>query len=592
MSRFDSISVRGPVEVKLTPSDELVARLTSEINLPHPAIRLLLNRGYQTKEEVVSFLKPEFSDLHDPFLMGDMEKSVDRLIRALDSGELITLWGDYDVDGVAGIALLYRTLTSLGAQLRFYIPHRQNEGYGLSEKGIMEAAKAGSTLIITVDCGVTSIREIELGAKRGIDVLVTDHHLPPSSLPPAAGIVDPKLEGERYPFRELAGVGVAFKLIHALWTKRKLPIETLKEELDLVALGTVADVVPLIGENRVFSRSGIRKLNRTQKQGLRALLKLVGLSDTRIGSHHILFVLAPRLNASGRMAEARRAVELLISEDELESIELSKELDSLNSERKYVEDRIFSEAISMAEEADPGKNPILVLAKDGWHPGVIGICASRIADKYWRPTILVAFEDGEGKGSARSIPSFHIYEALDGCREYLQDFGGHSQAAGLRIDRENLDLFREKLKEVASKKLGEEDLTPRTVVDLELSFDEIDEKLSKTIELFAPYGHSNPVPLFLTKGVEAVGTPKIVGGKHLKVKLRHQRRVLSAIGFNRGELLPQIEIAKPELSVVYSIGEDDFTGVKKIVLNIKHLWFGESYGLEETFGQRNRGDPI
>jgi len=585
-TKRNSEGISGPVEVSPLPSETCVARLASEIDLPLPVIRLLVNHGYQTRDAVVSFLKPEFSHLHDPFLMKDMEKSVDRLICALDSGELITLWGDYDVDGITGIALLYRTLASVGARLRFYIPHRQDEGYGLSEKGIMEAAEAGSTLMVTVDCGVNATKEIKLGAAHGIDAIVTDHHLPPASLPPAFGMLDPKLERECYPFRELSGVGVAFKLIHALWAKKKLDIERLKGELDLVALGTVADVVPLIGENRVFSRIGLRKLNRTERAGLRALVKVGGLSGKRIDSRHILFVLAPRLNASGRMSEARKAVEMLISEDEEAAMKLSMELDSYNSQRKSVEEKILLEAISMIEEADLGKDPIIVLAQDGWHPGVIGICASRIADKYWRPTLLIGFEGNEGKGSARSIPSFNIYEALDECNEYLDDFGGHSQAAGLRMARENFDRFRGRLKEAAAKKLREEDLTPKTVVDLELSFDEIDEKLLKVIRLFAPYGHSNPVPLFLTRRVEAVGTPKLVGTNHLKVKLRHNGKVHSAIGFSLGEVLDRIEIAKPELDVVYSIGEDDFTGVRKIVLNVKRVCF------EGLCGRENRGDPI
>lgn len=585
-------SVEKFIRVRSSPPDDVVTQLASEIDLPRPVIKLLVNRGYQTKDRIGAFLKPQFSDLHDPFLMRDMEKSVDRLMSAMNSGELITLWGDYDVDGVTGIALLYRTLRQLGAQLRFYVPHRKNEGYGLSETGIMEAMKAGSTLIITVDCGITAIREIEFGAKHGIDVIVTDHHFPSTSLPPAFGLLNPKLEKELYPFQDLAGVGVVFKLIHALWTKKRLPIETLQEELDLVALGTVADVVPLIGENRIFSRIGIKKLNRTNKCGLKTLCKLSGLSDRRIDSHHILFVLAPRLNAPGRMAEARKAVELLISEDELEAIEVSRELNSYNSERKSVEDEILSEAISMAAELDLEKDPILVLAKDGWHPGVIGICASRIVERYWRPTILVAFDGNKGKGSARSIPAFHIYKALAECTDYLEDFGGHSQAAGLSIDKENLDEFKEKLKEVAVRKLSPEDLIRKTQVDLELSFNEIDEKLSKLLKLFAPYGPSNPAPLFLTRGIEAVGTPKLVGENHLKLKLRHEGKVLSAIGFSQGEFLQQIEIAKPELGVVYSIGEDDFTGVKKVILNIRRLWFRESQGFEESCEQKNRGDPI
>jgi single-stranded-DNA-specific exonuclease len=574
------------VEVTPPPSETLVARLASEINLPLPVVRLLVNRGYQTRDEVVSFLKPEFSDLHDPFLMKDMEKSVDRLLCALDSGELITLWGDYDVDGITGIALLHRILESLGARLRFYIPHRQNEGYGLSEKGITDAAKAGSTLIVTVDCGVNAMKEIKLGAEHGIDTIVTDHHLPPASLPPAFAILDPKLARECYPFTELSGVGVAFKLVHAVWEKKKLDVERLKGELDLVALGTVADIVPLIGENRIFSRIGLWKLNRTEREGLKALVKVGGLSGKRIDARHILFALAPRLNASGRMSEARKAVEMLISEDEETAMKLSMELNSYNSQRKSVEEKILLEAISMVEEADLGKDPVIVLAQDGWHPGVIGICASRIADKYWRPTVLVAFEGNQGKGSARSIPSFNIYEALNVCSEYLDDFGGHSQAAGLQMAKEKFDRLRERLKQVAAKKLTEEDLTPKTVVDSELSFDEIDEKLVKVISLFAPHGHSNPVPLFLTRGVEAVGTPKLVGTNHLKTKLRHDGKVHSAIGFSLGELVHRIEIAKPELGVVYSVGEDDFTGVRKIVLNVKRVCF------EESCRRENRGDPI
>ena len=568
------------IQVKSLP-EATATQLASVLELPLPLVRLLVMRGYTTREEIVSFLKPSFSDVHDPFLMRDMEKAVDRVLGAVDRGELITLWGDYDVDGVTATALLHRTLSKLGARLRIHIPHRKKEGYGLSEGGIVQTSEEGSSLIVTTDCGVTSTKAAELAAHYGVDLIVTDHHLSSTSLPNAVAILDPKIEGENYPFRDLAGVGIAFKLAHALCVKKTLPVEWLKDQLDLVALGTIADLVPLVGENRVFSRIGLKKLNRTKNVGLKALIEVSGLSDKLISTYAVLFQLGPRLNAAGRMAEGRSAVEMLISEDETEAAEFSRRLDGFNMERRAVEDSILSDAVWMVEEAGLGKEPILVLAKDGWHPGVIGICASRIVEKYWRPAVLVALDGEEGKGSARSIPSFHIYDALSQCGDYLIDFGGHACAAGLRIERGNVDRFRERMKEVASATLTEEDYIRKTIVDLELSFSEIDERFSKLLRLFAPFGPCNPVPLFLTRNIEAVGTPKIVGGNHLKVALRHDGKVLSAIGFSQGEFLPQIEIALPNLAIVYSVGEDEFAGVRRLVLNVKRMWQSE-----------NRGDPI
>ncbi|HDI51290.1 MAG TPA: single-stranded-DNA-specific exonuclease RecJ, partial [Bacteroidetes bacterium] len=499
-------------------------------------------------------------------------------------------YGDYDVDGTTAISMLYLFLKQMGAPPRFYIPDRLRDGYGLSENGIREIFSWGTDLILTTDCGITGVKEVALANKLGMEVIISDHHEPGEKLPPALAVLNPKREDCSYPFKELAGVGVAFKLIQGLVDKFNLSKDYLEQCLDLVALGSAADIVPLTGENRILVKLGLETLRCTEKLGLRALIKSSGLLGRSIGTGQVVFILAPRINAVGRMGSAARAVHLLVADSERRADNIAKILETENRNRRNLDEEIYKEAVEIMErQFDPERDWSIVLHKEGWHPGVVGIVASRLVERYYRPTVMIALGDeldmlntqaesqgGKiGKGSARSIPGFDIYSALKACQNYLISFGGHKFAAGLSIQKEMIPAFRNAFNQVARQMMTSEHLIPKICFDGVLKLNEIDAKFIRLLKLFAPHGPQNMRPVFLSTNLEVVGTPQIVGNNHLKFKVRQRgaqnRIVIDAIGFNLGDLIYRISPGEANLDMIYVIEENEFQGERSLQLRVKDL---------------------
>lgn len=546
--------------------------LISSLNIPPIIAALLVHRSLTKEEQIKTFFKSQWTDAHDPYLLKDMDKAVERIIKALHQREKIFIYGDYDVDGVTSVSLLKIFLDQLGADVQYYIPDRLTEGYGLSAPGIQKAVDVNARLLITVDCGIKGVKEVAQAKERSIDSIICDHHEPDKSLPPATAILNPKQKECSYPFKELAGVGVAFKLIQGVNKYLKVEEEKSKQFLDLVALGTAADIVPLTGENRIFVKQGLERINCTDRIGIRSLLETAGLTGKRIRTGQIVFILAPRINAAGRVGNAERAVRLLTTDNQQQADNLAKILESENRVRKDIDEQTFNEALIMLESSfDIQEDRIAVLAKEGWHPGVIGIVASRISEKINRPVIMIAIEESVGKGSARSIKNFDLYSALTLCKENLIRYGGHKYAAGLTIDKDNINSFRQQLNTVSRDMITEEDLVKTITVDMEISLTDINDELVKYLKLFEPYGPKNMRPVFLSRNLEVVGNPRIVGRNHLKFKVRGKNKIFDAIGFNLGDLVYRLSPGENNLDMVYIIEENHWNGKTQTQLRVKDI---------------------
>jgi single-stranded-DNA-specific exonuclease len=553
--------------------EEIVHDIAKELAVPPIMARILLNRQIDSFDKAYSFFRPDLENLHDPYLMKDMDKAVERLHQALLSGENILVYGDYDVDGVSSAALVYLVLSRMvGPKVSYYIPDRITEGYGLSDKGIREAAESSVSLIVTVDCGVTAVQEIQLAKELGMDTVVCDHHQPSEHLPPAVAILDPKLPDSNYPFDELAGVGVAFKLLQGLYSKLDLPEAELDEYLDLVAIGSCADIVPLIDENRILVRHGLDKINCNPRYGVRALLESSGLSNKEITAGLIVFVLAPRINAVGRLGDARRAVQLFSSQTLQQARTLARELEKENRARRDIDELTFKEAQEIVEtKLNPLDDKAFVLYKEDWHPGVIGIVASRIVEKFYRPTIMITVMDGVGKGSARSIANFNIYQAIKDCSHLLTGFGGHKYAAGLTIEEAKIPEFVESFKRAAMEYIRPEDLIPSIKIDGEIELAEFTPRFIRLLKLLGPFGPMNMRPIFMSRNLKILGEPNIVGQNHLKLKLEQDGAVLDAIGFNMGEYIDRIEKNNGVIDCVYIVEENRWNGKTQIQLRLKDI---------------------
>ncbi len=564
--------------VWISSEQEIIPESLTELGLPKLALNLLYRRGYQDKSAIEEFLNPSLARLHNPRLLPDMERAVERILDALKKKERILIYGDYDVDGTCGTALLVRILNKIGANVSFYIPHRELEGYGLSETGVLFAKQNDFSLIITTDCGTTDFTEIEMANNSGIDVIICDHHEPKDNMPKAFAIINPKRPDTDYPFRELAGVGVSFKLAWSLLSVTGNTKEDLIEHLDLVALGTIADIAPLSDENRALAKFGMLKIKETNKVGLKALLKIAGLRGKTITPYEIGFVLGPRINASGRISEASKTVELLITEDEKRAAAITQELDLENQKRQKIEEEILIKASEMAERMDMDKQRFLVLADENWHEGVVGIVASRIVERFYRPTILIALKEDRGKGSGRSIPGFHLYQALKSCEDHLLGFGGHKYAAGLTISRENIDKFSDSINEYTLKNTNEELFQRKVFIDAQASLYDFDEEFIKILAKFEPFGPENPEPVFVTTGLEVVGYPKIVGKDHLRFKVRENKeKVFDVIAFGKSEaILKLVKGQEDHLDIVYYLDENFFAGKTKVQLKIKDMRIREA----------------
>jgi len=553
-------------------SQEKIEEYAHELNVPAIISRILLNRGIDSYEKAKLFFKGTMEDTNDPFLLGDMEKAVERITTAIDQREKILIYGDYDVDGITSVSMLYLLLNELEANVSFYIPHRVDEGYGITKSGIDEAANNGVELIISVDCGITATEEVEYARQFNIDVIITDHHEQGPVLPDAYAILNPKCKDSNYPFKELAGVGVAYKLGQALISYLKIDKSLIEKYIDFVAIGSTADIVPLVDENRIFIKEGLKVLNSTEEPGFKALLKVSGMADKSIGTGQIVFVLAPRINAVGRMGNAERAVQLLTTQDPKLSWEIANILENENRIRKTIDEETSKDAREIVDlNYDLSTNYGLVLAKEGWHSGVIGIVASRVVEKYYRPTVMISIDNNIGKGSARSIAGFDIYNAIKQCEDLLLAFGGHKYAAGLTIEKSNIEQFRQRFNEIAKEQLTEDLLHPKLRIDGEIRLVEINARLVQLLKMFAPFGPQNMRPVFQSSNLQVVGTPSIVGKNHLKFKVRQDGIIFDAIGFNLGELIYRIEPGANNLDMAYVIEENTYMGRTTLQLRVKDL---------------------
>jgi single-stranded-DNA-specific exonuclease len=546
--------------------------LQKELDLSPLLLELLLNRNLDTADKIESFFNPDLSRLHDPFLLSGMARAVKRIIDALREGENILIYGDYDVDGTTGVSLLYDAFFKLGGKVSFYIPNRITEGYGLSEESIKMALRRKIDLIITVDCGVTAVSETKIANQNGIDVIICDHHEPAEILPEAFAILNPKLKDSRYPFKELAGVGVAFKLLQALFLELGYTIDDLIPYLDLVALGTSADIVPLLDENRILVSCGLERINKNPREGIFALLESSSLLGREITVSQIIYVLAPRLNAVGRMSSAKKAVHLLTSTNIQQARNIARVLEMENKIRRGVDDTTCQQATKIIEnDISYQQAKILILAKNDWHPGVIGIVASRIMEKYNRPTILISISDGMGKGSARSTLNFDIYDALSRNSDLLENFGGHKFAAGLTIQENNIESFRHRMKEISNQILSDEDCYPTLNVYSEINLRNLDAELLKWLKRFAPYGPQNKRPIFVSRNMSLVGNCEIVGENHLRVKVRQDGIVIDAIGYRMGKIQPLLTKKDQKIDAAYVIEENTWNGCTTIQMHIRDI---------------------
>ena len=537
--------------------------------------QLLINRGLTTIEEADYFLHATLKDLHSPLIMKDTDKAVQRLITAINNREKICIYGDYDVDGITATAVLVLFLREIQADVFYYLPHRIEEGYGLDIDALKKIKHKGAHLLITVDCGIADNEAIQFARSHNLDVIVTDHHQPPEILPPAYAILNPKQPNCKFPFKELAGVGVAFNLVMALrrelrqrgfWKRAEPP--NLKQYLDLVALGTIADIVPLIDENRLLVKYGLAELSKAERPGIRALKAVSATPDGPITSDMVAFRLAPRINASGRVSTATTGLELLLTTDCVEAQRLARKLNEENSRRQQLEKSITEEAKAMINgEADA--NRPLVLASPRWHQGVIGICASRMVEEYYLPTILIAIDEatGHGKGSARSIYGFELYGVLKQCASLLTSFGGHRQAAGLTIPVDNIQAFAQRFTEIFRDVMREEDVVPHLEIDAELPLDALSDELIEEIEKLAPFGTANPEPLFCSTELKLYSA-MIVGNGHLKLKIKEGGCFYDAIGFNMGSASTLNDEA---IRLAFVPQFNVWQGVKNIQLKLKDI---------------------
>lgn len=529
---------------------------------------ILANRGITKNEDIRLFLEPTRKDFHDPFLMTDMKIAVDRIIEAIEKQDQVTIYGDYDVDGITSITVLKSFLHDRGLEVKSYIPNRLDEGYGLNKEAVKKIADDGCNLMITVDCGISAIEEIEYAKSLGIETIVTDHHEPGNSIPKALAVIDNKRKDSKYPFRELAGVGVVFKLVQAISEALKIREEEYLKYLDIVCIGTISDIVPLVDENRVIAKLGLMLVRQTKNIGLRSILLSSGYK--KVDSTTISFGIAPRINACGRMGKAEEALELLLSTNINHVNELTKKLNSHNIVRQETEKAIFESAINQIESQNLYNNKTIVVGGENWHHGVIGIVASKITELYFKPSILLSFEpDGIGKGSGRSIPGFDLHEALSKCTDTIDKFGGHSMAVGVTIKKENFSKFKKEFEKIAEDEHIDE-IMPIIQVDSKIELKDINKEMVESLKLLEPFGQGNKMPIFNFKNLKIDSIRALIGGKHLKLTLKENNIIINAIGFNLGKLAEEYKIGD-KVDVVGVLGINSYNGVDSMQINIKDL---------------------
>ncbi|MFB0515198.1 MAG: single-stranded-DNA-specific exonuclease RecJ [Candidatus Neomarinimicrobiota bacterium] len=557
---------------------ELVQRVEQEFSVPEIYARILVHRGITNRDIGIAFCNPGPEQLHDPFLMKDMERAVDRVLAQIRADRPILIFGDYDVDGATGAAMLYLFLKSIGARVTTYLPNRETEGYGLSPGGIDYAALIGATLMITCDCGITAMEQVIRAQELGIDVIITDHHTPDADRPAAAAILNPKRVDCPYPFKGLCGGGVAFKLALAVAEKGGHDPALAWEHADLIALGIAADMVPILDENRAIVKEGLRLIKERSRPGLAALWQVAGLAGKEVTVGRLVFGLAPKINAAGRLGDAGRAVRLLTTDNYYLAVSMARELLAENERRKIIQENTVEEAIFQVNaHHDLSREKALVLSGADWHQGVIGIVAARIRDIFHRPTVIIAMGDGVGKGSARSLAGFDLYEALAECREHLLGYGGHAVAAGLSVSHDHLSAFEDHFLTLADQRLTEEQLQPRLTVEGECPLSLIDSRLLRFLDSLSPFGPGNRRPVFVTRGIRAIGTPRLVGesSNHLKCQLHQKGVTFDAIGFEMADHFEKLLLNKP-LDIAYVVEENEWQGNRKTQLQLKDIKMGDT----------------
>ena len=562
--------------LKQSADADKVERLAAEVGIDRVLAELLVKRGVETFEQARSFFRPSLDDLHDPFLMKDMDLAVERLHKAITGGEKILIYGDYDVDGTTAVALVYSFVKRFTDNVDFYIPDRYDEGYGVSIKGIDWAAAGGFSLIITLDCGIKAIDKTLRAKKKGIDLIICDHHLPESSLPEAVAVLDPKREDCNYPFDDLSGCGVGFKLVQAYSQKFGIPFETLTPLLDLLAVSIASDLVTMVGENRVLSHFGLKVLNENPGKGLLAMIELANLEPGHITVDDIVFKIGPRINAAGRMESGRLAVELLTATDKARAMKIGEQINNNNNERKSIDRETTQEALEMVQQGKClASENVTIVYNPKWNKGVVGIVASRLVEAFYKPTVVLTKSNGFVTGSARSVAGFDLYQSIESCADLLENFGGHVYAAGLTLKEENLEEFAGRMNDFVAGKITSEMLTPIVEIDAKLDFARITPKFFRILKQFQPFGPGNNNPLFLTENVYDVGSGRKVGagGVHLKLDLIQESQPyhqIAAIAFNMADYYDYIKSGNP-LDVCYSIVENYYRGSSSLQIRVKDL---------------------
>ena len=562
--------------LKSSADPDTVSRLSSELGIDPVLAELLVQRGVTTFMDARAFFRPDLGLLHDPFLMKDMDVAVERLHRAVSSGEKILVYGDYDVDGTTAVSLVYSFLRKLTPGVDFYIPDRYDEGYGVSDKGIEWASSNGFTLIITLDCGIKANDKVAYAASKGIDVIVCDHHLPENDLPAAVAVLDPKREDCTYPFDDLSGCGVGFKLVQGYSARYGIPFSELEPLLDLTVVSIASDLVSVVGENRILAHFGLKRLNENPRQGLLAMIRLSGLEPSHISIDDIVFKIGPRINAAGRMETGRMAVDLLTATEESEAMRIAGEINEYNNERKSIDREITREALEMVQSGGSLSNGHATIVYDpSWHKGVVGIVASRLVEAFYKPTIVLTKSNGLITGSARSVHGFDLYGAIESCSDLLENFGGHIYAAGLTLKEENLKEFCERIDAYVGNTISSEMLTPVIYIDTKLNFSRITPKFFRILKQFQPFGPGNSAPVFMTENVYDNGNGRKVGaeGSHMKLELIQEEqpyRHISAIAFNKSSHFEHIKAGNP-VDICYSIVENYYRGIANLQLRIKDI---------------------
>ncbi len=564
--------------IKAPGDDDEVSSLAGQLGIEKPITRLLVQRGIRTYDQAEMFFRPSLDHLHDPFLMKDMELAVDRIHKAIEAGEKVLVYGDYDVDGTTAVALVYSFFKDYFREIDYYIPDRYKEGYGISLKGIDYAAGNGYTLIIALDCGIKAVDKVEYAREKGVDFIICDHHNPGENIPDAAAVLDPKQVGCPYPYKELSGCGVGLKLVQAFSVRRGISTGRINDYLDLVVVAIASDIVPITGENRVMAYYGLKKLNEDPSMGLKAILEVAGIDKKRIDIEDIVFKIGPRINAAGRMESGKKSVDLLVCDKTSDADIISKKINHFNLDRRNIDTEITRQAIEMIRcNIQLQERNSTVLYNPEWHKGVIGIVASRLLDHYYKPTVILTRSNGLASGSARSVNGFDLYQAIEACSDLLENFGGHKYAAGLTMKVQNVQPFIDRFEKIVSETIDPEQLIPVVEIDIELKLKDIDEKFFRILKQFQPFGPQNTSPAFLSENVVDNGYGRAVGpnGEHLKLTLIQEEnpfKVFPAIAFHQGHHFEKVNRGIP-FDICYQLTENEFRGKVSLQIQVLDLKF-------------------